>query len=55
MPGNPAIMPKETWLFTPPRRGEIRSVEQMENDHFQVVPSSPVARVALSRFVNGMN
>jgi hypothetical protein len=48
-------MPKETWLLTPLRRDEIRSVEQMEKDHFQEVPSSPAATVALSGFVNGMN
>jgi len=40
-------MPKEIWLFRPLRRGAIRSVEQMENIHFQVVQSFPAARVAL--------
>jgi hypothetical protein len=46
--GNPASMPKETGLFRPLRRDQIRSVEQMEKNHFQVVQSSPVATVALS-------
>ncbi|MGX6999730.1 hypothetical protein [Caballeronia sp. KNU42] len=55
LPANPARIPKETRLFTPLRRAEIRSVEQMEKDHFQVVPPCPAATVALSRFVNGMN
>jgi hypothetical protein len=41
-------MPKETGLFRPLHRYQIRSVEQMEKNHFQVVPLSPVATVALS-------
>jgi hypothetical protein len=41
-------MPKEIGLFRPLRSDEIRSVEQMEKNHFQVVPSSPVGTVALS-------